>query len=118
MLVQILLMLLTAVLSSALTLGAAWWLWDRRLRRRLESRFAELREELGEELGETIRIKVRQGVLDAVAAIPSGELLRNTQRGITDTAVGIVRGGLSSLLGGGLRTPRPGDVRDDEDGEE
>jgi len=121
MLTDILLVVVTALLSSACTLGAAWWLWERRLRSRLDHRIAELRGEVNEELGETIRRQVRQGILDGVAAIPSGELLRNTQRGLTDTAAELVRGGLSSILGTGRRPPpRPpvGDVDEADDGEE
>jgi hypothetical protein len=99
MLADLLLAVVTAVLSSACTLAAAWWLWERRLRRRLDARLEEVREELGE----TIRQRVRQGILDGISAIPSVEVLRGTQRSLADTAAELVRGGLSSLLGG----PRP-----------
>ena len=101
MIADLVLAAVTAVLASACTLAAAWWLWERRLRRRLEARLEVIRQELGE----TIRERVRQGILDGVAAIPAGELLRNTQKGLADAAAELVRGGLSSLLGSG-RAPR------------
>lgn len=115
MLADLLLALFTAVLSSALTLGVAWWLWERRLRRRLETRLEARLAGVREELGETIRQRVRQGILDGVAAIPSAEVIRGTQKSLADAAAELVRGGVSSLLGG----PRPADRRrgGDEGGE-
>jgi hypothetical protein len=103
MIADLVLAAVTAVLASVCTLAAAWWLWERRLRRRLEARLEVIREELGE----TIRQRVRQGILDGIAAIPTGELLRNTQKGLADVAAELVRGGLSSLLGGGRPERRP-----------
>lgn len=115
MIVDVVLALVTAVLASACTLAAAWWLWERRLRRRLEARLEEIREELGE----TIRQRVRQGILDGVAAIPSVEVIRGTQKSLADAAAELVRGGLSSLLGGPRsRAERPPAGGAEESGEE
>jgi hypothetical protein len=101
MIADLVLAVVTAVLASACTLAAAWWLWERRLRRRLEARFEVIREELGE----TIQQRVRQGILDGIAAIPTGELLRNSRTGLAEAAAELVRGGLSSLLGSPPRRP-------------
>lgn len=98
---------LAALLASACTLGAAWWLWERRLRPRVEADFEARLATVRAELGETIQERVRQGILDGIAAIPSMDLLRGTQSSLADAAVELVRGGLSSLLGGPGR-PRGG----------
>ena len=101
MIADLVLAVVTAVLSSACTLAAAWWFWERRLRRRLEERLETVREELGA----TIQQRVRQGILDGIAAIPTAEMLRGTQKSLADAAAELVRGGLSSLLGSSPRRP-------------
>lgn len=107
LLLALLTAVLAAVLASACTLGAAWWLWERRVRPRVEADFEARLAAAREELGETIQQRVRQGILDGVAGIPSMEVLRGTQKTVADAAVELVRGGLSSLLGGPGR-PRGG----------
>ena len=95
MLVQLFTILSTAVLSSLLTLALAYWWIDRHLRRRLERRMDELQEELGAALQE----RVRRGVVEGVASIPSTAVLKGTGQTLTATAGDLVRGGLSSFLG-------------------
>lgn len=104
LLLAVLTAVLAAALASACTLGAAWWLWERRVRPRVEADFEARLEAIRAELGDTIQERVRQGILDGVAAIPSMDLLRGTQKSVADAAVELVRGGLSSLLGGSGRT--------------
>lgn len=94
----------TALLSSALTLGVAWWLFQNRWRPRveaeLETRFRERLDEAKEALGEVIRERVRQGVLEAVAELSSPEGLRQTAGGLAKAGSDLVARGLGSLLGG------------------
>jgi hypothetical protein len=107
LLLAVLTAVLAALLASACTLGAAWWLWERRLRPRVEADFEARLAAVRAEMGETIRERVRQGILDGVAAIPSLDVVRGAQKTVADAAVELVRGGLSSLLGGPGR-PRGG----------
>ena len=95
MLIELITILSTAVLSSLLTLGLAYWWIDRHLRRRIERRFDELQEELGAALQE----RVRKGVVEGVASIPSTEVLKGTGQTLTATAGDLVRSGLSTFLG-------------------
>ncbi len=109
MLTQFLFALLTAVLASALTLGAAYYLFQRRWRPRLEdelrAREAELDKKL-EDYGEEIRERVRQGIVDGVAAIPSSETIREGTRSLAKTGADIVSAGLETLLGTSSRDRR------------
>jgi hypothetical protein len=89
MLVQLFTILSTAVLSSLLTLALAYWWIDRLLRRRLERRMDELQEELGAALQE----RVRRGVVEGVASIPSTAVLKGTGQTLTATAGDLLRGG-------------------------
>lgn len=103
MLTQLLWALVTALLSSAATALALWWVFDKRIRPGLERDVdAKLAEAL-EELGTTVETKVRQGVLDGVSSIPSPEVLRDTTRTVARTGVALAEEGLKTLLGG----PRP-----------
>lgn len=95
MIERIVMVVVTACLSSAFTLGLAWWIWERRLRKRLEDEI----ERLAEVLGETVRERVRQGALDAAADLPSMEVIGGVSRTVADTAVDLLRGGLDTILG-------------------
>ena len=83
--------LLTALLSSVFTLGLALLIFHRYLKRRLESEI----DRLSREWGETIQERVRRGVVEGVKSIPSAE-----------TAIGLVRSGLDTLIGGSDSTER------------
>lgn len=89
----------TALLSSLFTLGLAYWVYLRKIRPRLEQEIERKLARMEEELGHLIRARVRQGVLDAVAALPSASVLRETQKTVARTAADLVEGGLAALWG-------------------
>lgn len=89
----------TALLSSVCTLGFAYWVFSRRIRPRLDAEIEARMRRMEEEMGQLIRARVRQGVLDAVTALPSTNVLRETQKTVVRTATDLVEGGLSALLG-------------------
>ena len=106
MLAQILLALLAAVASSALTLGVAYYLFRTRWRPRLEAELTAREKELDAKLaafGERLEAHVRKGIVDGVAALPSSDVIREDTRSLAKTGVEIVSAGLDSLLGGGRR---------------
>lgn len=103
-------MLFGAMLSSVLTLGLGLFFFDRyykqRLRREMDDRFDDytrrLKEAIGEEAekaGDLIEKKVRDGVLGAVASIPSSEVLQGTTQNVVRTGVDLVEAGLNTFLG-------------------
>jgi hypothetical protein len=97
MLLELVTILSTAVLSSVLTLALAYWLIETHLKRRVELRVKELQEELGS----IIQERVRRGVVEGVASIPSTEVLKGTGQTLSATAADLVRNSLDSLLRGG-----------------
>jgi hypothetical protein len=101
MLLQLLTILSTAVLSSLLTLALAYWYFDRRLKRRLDQRLSELQEEFGS----VIQERVRRGVLEGVASIPSAEVLKDTGQTLSTAAGDLVRSSLGTLLRGSSADP-------------
>ncbi len=101
MLIELLTIALTALLSSLLTLGLAQRLFERSYKKQLEERLTALVSELGSVIEE----RVRRGVLDAVAEIPSAEVLGKATRTAARAGTSLLEGGLSALLSGG-RDPR------------
>jgi hypothetical protein len=91
----------TAVASSLLTLAIVAGYYEHRVKPRLERELAERMREAEEKLGTLIRDKVRQGVLDAVASIPSTGTLKEAQKTVLRTAADLVEGGLAALWGEG-----------------
>ncbi len=112
---QALLILASALLSSLLTLALGFYFFDRHYKKRLlveidgradayRQRFQEVLDDEVEKIGNTIETRVRQGVLDAVASLPSSEVIRGTTQSVVQTGVDLVESGLSTFLG----TRKPG----------
>ncbi len=115
--IQALWTVLGAVLSSALTLGVAYVFLEKRyklqLQREVDERVADYLESfrgvLDEEVdkvGEVIEARVRKGVLDAVAALPSSQVIQETTQSAVQTGVDLVAAGLKTFLGGSPGKPR------------
>ena len=114
---QILIVGAGAVLSSTLTLGLAYVVFEKRYKRRLQQEVDErvedylqsFRSTLDEEIekaGKTLQARVRQGVLDGVAALPSSEVIQGTTQSAVRAGVDIVEAGIKTFLGGQGRKPR------------
>lgn len=99
-----------AVVSSALTLGVAYYFFERHYRQRLEEeldqkvdeyqqRFQEVLDDEVRKVGTVIETRVRKGVLDAVASIPSSEVIQGTTQSVVQTGVDLVEAGLETFLG-------------------
>lgn len=107
---QALLILASASLSSLLTLALGFYFFDRHYKKRLlleinqraesyRQRFQKVVDGEVEKLGDTLETRVRQGVLDAVASLPSTEVIQGTTQSVVQTGVDLVEAGLSTFLG-------------------
>ncbi len=107
---QALIILASALLSSFLTLALGFYYFDRHYKKRLlaeidqladayRRRFQEALEQAVENAGKTIETRVRRGVLDAVASLPSTEVIQGTTESVVQTGVDLVEAGLSTFLG-------------------
>ncbi len=107
---QALMILAGAVVSSVLTLVLAYRYFDRYYKKRLmkeidqraddhRRRFQGMLDEEIEKAGKTVETRVRQGVLDAVASLPSSEVIQDTTQSVVQTGVDLVEAGLSTFLG-------------------
>lgn len=90
----------TALLSSVVTLWLVAVYFKRYLLPQLERDFQALIDRAIEDLGRTVEERVKKGVLDGVASIPSAEMLQSTTRAAAQTGVDLVGAGLNALLGG------------------
>jgi hypothetical protein len=95
---------LTAILSCALTLGVAALYFRNVAEPRLRASY----EEQIEHLGDLVQERVRAGVLDALNSVAKGDPLVKATRTVTRTGASLVEEGLNVLLGGGVR-PRDKD---------
>lgn len=95
--------ILTAVMSSAMTLLVLWWLYRRRAQKPLEAKLNQVADviqqrvregvtEAGEELMPDFRRNVALGFQDAVTTM-------STPQGMAKTGADIVEEGLSVLFG-------------------
>jgi hypothetical protein len=102
MLTTLIIVVVTALLSSLCTLALAYWLYETRLRSRLEVRLAEL--------AEILETRVHKGVRDAgIELLP--EFQARVEAGFRDAMAGLPERGASTiakaganLIGEGLNT--------------
>lgn len=80
----------TAVLTSLLTLGLAYYLFNKRLKQRFEQELTEAIERLKAEVGPEIEARVKKGVIEGFKSLPSREILRDTTRSIAKTGLDIM----------------------------
>ena len=111
---QVLVIAASALLSSGLTLTLAFLLFDRsykrRLQREIDERLAafvrDLQRAIDQEVvkaGDLIETRVRQGMLEAIANIPSPQVIQKTTDTVVKTGVDLVEAGLNTFLGGKSR---------------
>ncbi len=107
---QALWILTSALMSSLVTLALGFYLFDRHYKKRLllaideraeayHRRFQKVLDDEVERLGETIETRVRQGVLDGVASLPSTAVIQETTQSVVKTGVDLMDAGLSTFLG-------------------
>lgn len=100
----------TAILSSATTLGLAYWIFQRYFRRELAEQLGKLKEEVGE----IIETRVRKGFLDGVTSLYSPDAIRDTTRNMAKTGVTLVNDRINSILGKRRRDARFNDSSEEE----
>ena len=114
----VLLTIFGALLSSVLTLALAYYFFERhykdQLRRELEEqvedgtqRFQQVLAQEIDRAGDVVEDRVRQGVLKAVASLPSSEVIQGTTQNVVRTGVDLVEAGLQTFLGSKPRRRKP-----------
>ncbi|MCG8462570.1 MAG: hypothetical protein MI919_40310 [Holophagales bacterium] len=96
---QFLLLLAAALLSSLITLALAYGIFVRVLRPRLEEHVDRQVQTAIEDLGKEVEARVKRGVVDGVASLPSTEVLAGATRTAARSGVDL----MGTLLGVGRR---------------
>lgn len=109
MVFDIILVIVTAVITAALTLAAAWYLYHRFVKQLLMDWIDTRSEELGAELEDRVRDGVERGIRDGVSSL-GADVVKKTGEGAVRTGLGIIEDGMSVWL-------RPGKKRPGGDGE-
>ncbi|MCG8316805.1 MAG: hypothetical protein MI976_26615 [Pseudomonadales bacterium] len=98
MLSQILVILLTALLSSLLTLGIAYFVIRKLIDDKADDTIKEITTRFKEDIGPELEQRVAQGVRNGFASLPSREVIRDTTRNMAKTGVDIVGDTLKPFL--------------------
>ena len=97
---QLLWVLLTALLSSLLTLGLGYLIFEKYLKDQLLEHVDLHLDEASERIGREVEQRVKKGVVEGVASISSTEVIAGATRTAARSGVDLV----STLLGGGRRS--------------
>ncbi len=98
MITQLALIILTAAITSALTLSGAWYVYDNHLKERLLEQFAEKSEALGLELKERVREGVREGIHDGFTRLPT-DIVGKATRSATKTGLDVFENSMNLWFG-------------------
>lgn len=98
MLTQAMIIILTAVLSSLMTLGIAYFFIKKLVQERGEKTVNEITEKIKNEVGPELEQRVAQGVRSGFASLPSREVIRDTTRNMAKTSVDLVGDTLKPFL--------------------
>lgn len=101
---ELALILVTAAITSALTLVAAWYLFHRYVKQMLASWIDEKADELGTELQGRVRKGVRQGIRDGLSDV-SDNVVRRTAEGAAKTGFGMIEDSVNFWFGTGKKKP-------------
>jgi hypothetical protein len=95
MLQPIIVILATALLSSAITLVCAWLWLQRSWRKEMEQRLRELHDDIGH----TVEVRTRRAVAEALADINAGDVLRDATWKAARSSSDFLSEGLTAIFG-------------------
>lgn len=102
MLEPIVVILATAVLSSAITLLVAWLWLQRSWRREMERRLRELHDDIGR----TVEVRTRRAVAEALGDINAGDVLRDATWKAARSGSDMLSEGLTAIFSRRRRTDK------------
>jgi hypothetical protein len=113
MAIDFVLVLVTATITSALTIAAAWYLYHRYVKQMLVSWIDKKAQELGEQLKDRVREGVHTGIKDGLSDV-GDSVVKKTREGAAKTGLGMIEESMNMLFWPGKK---PSTRRDDDDEE-
>ncbi len=89
MAIDFVLVLVTAAITSALTIAAAWYLYQRYVKQMLVNWIDKKAQELGEQLKERVREGVHTGIKDGLSDV-GDSVVKKTREGAAKTGFGMI----------------------------
>lgn len=107
---DIVLVLVTAVITSAVTIAATYFLYQRYVKQMLIDWIDRKAQELGEQLKGRVREGVSEGIKDGVGEVGI-QVVQKTREGAAKTGFGMIEDSMNLWFGAGRKKPK----RDDDD---
>lgn len=103
MLESVIIILVTALLSSGITLLCAWLFLQRVWRQEMERRLQDLHDDIGR----TVEVRVKRAIADALADFNTGDGLREATWKAAKSGSDFLSDGLNAIMGKRRRTDNP-----------
>lgn len=97
MITQLALIILTALVTSALTLLAAWYVYEHHFKDRLLENIREQSDELGLKLKQRVREGVREGIQEGLSGLPS-DFVGKATKNVTKAGLGVFEDSMNLWL--------------------
>lgn len=104
MAMNIALVLVTAVITSALTLAAAWFLYQRYVKQMLVSWIDNKAGELGDQLKQRVREGVQSGIRDGLSDV-GDTVVQKTKEGAAKSGFGLIEESMNVWFRAGKKKP-------------
>ncbi len=98
MAIQIAVILATAIISSALTIAAAWFLYHKYVKQLLVDWIDNKAVELGGQAKERVREGVHSGIRDGLSELRS-DIVQKATEGASKSSFGMFEGGMTDWFG-------------------
>jgi hypothetical protein len=111
MAIDFVLVFVTAAITSALTIAAAWYLYHRYVKQILVSWIDKKAKELGDQLKDRVREGVHTGIKDGLSDV-GDSVVKKTKEGAAKTGFGMIEESMNMWFGAGKKPPAD---KDDEE---
>lgn len=108
---NIILVLVTAIITAALTIGVAWFLYDRYGKPRLMAWIDDKAQDLGELLKDRVREGASIGIKEGLADVGS-DVVKKTREGAAMSGLGLIEESMNTWFGSGRKKKRKSDEDD------
>lgn len=104
MTIDLLLVFVTAAITSALTIAAAWYLYHRYVKQMLVDWIDKKAKELGEQLKDRVKEGVHTGIKDGLSDV-GDSVVQKTKEGAAKSGLGMIEESMNMWFRAGKKPP-------------